>query len=194
MRFVLFVASRYLFSVRKQTFISLISIISMLGVALGVGALIVAIGIMNGFTQELRDKILGVNAHGIIASINGAVFNPDILVREVETVPGVVAATPFIYSEVMISTPAGAKGLILRGVNPASAKKVLGVWGRTLGWRSMSGNISMGGRVKRCPRHPASATTRITAKAKKMRNARVMMLDRRAGKQPASLRVQPGSG
>ena len=127
MRFVLFVASRYLFSVRKQTFISLISIISMLGVALGVGALIVAIGIMNGFTQELRDKILGVNAHGIIASINGAVFNPDILVREAEVVPGVVAATPFIYSEVMISTPAGAKGLILRGVNPASAKKVLGV-------------------------------------------------------------------
>ena len=129
MRFVLFVASRYLFSVRKQTFISLISIISMLGVALGVGALIVAIGIMNGFTQELRDKILGVNAHGILASINGVVFNPDILVREVETVPGVVAATPFIYSEVMISTPAGAKGLVLRGIDPASAKKVLGVLG-----------------------------------------------------------------
>ena len=127
MRFVLFVAVRYLLSARKQTFISLISIISMLGVALGVGALIVAIGIMNGFTQELRDKILGVNAHGIITSFHGAVFNPDTLVSQAESVPGVAAATPFIYSEVMISTPAGAKGLVLRGIDPASAKKVLGV-------------------------------------------------------------------
>ena len=127
MRFVLFVAARYLLSARKQTFISLISIISMLGVALGVGALIVAIGIMNGFTQELRDKILGVNAHGIITSLHGAVFNPEILVKQSESVPGVAAATPFIYSEVMISTPAGAKGLVLRGIDPASAKNVLGV-------------------------------------------------------------------
>ncbi|MBQ4133205.1 MAG: ABC transporter permease [Desulfovibrionaceae bacterium] len=127
MRFVLFVAARYLLSARKQTFISLISVISMLGVALGVGALIVAMGIMNGFTQELRDKILGVNAHGIITSLHGAVFNPNALVAESETVPGVEAATPFIYSEVMISTPAGAKGLVLRGIDPTSAKKVLGV-------------------------------------------------------------------
>ena len=127
MRFTLFVALRYLFSRRKQTFISLISVISMLGVALGVAALIVAIGIMNGFTKDLRDKILGVNSHGIIASSNGAVFNYQRLQAEVEKVPGVAGVTPFVYSEVMISNQSGAKGLILRGVDPKTARQVLAV-------------------------------------------------------------------
>ena len=127
MRFTLFVALRYLISRRKQTFISLISVISMLGVALGVAALIIAIGIMNGFTKDLRDKILGVNSHGIIASLNGAVFNYQRLQEEVEKVPGVRGVTPFIYSEVMISNQSGAKGLVLRGVDPKNAREVLAV-------------------------------------------------------------------
>ena len=127
MRFTLFVALRYLISRRKQTFISLISVISMLGVALGVAALIIAIGIMNGFTKDLRDKILGVNSHGIIASFNGAVFNYEKLQEEVEKVPGVRGVTPFIYSEVMVSNQSGAKGLVLRGVDPKSARQVLAV-------------------------------------------------------------------
>lgn len=127
MNFTFFVAVRYLFSRRKQTFISLISIISMLGVALGVCALIVAIGIMNGFGKDLRDKILGVNAHGIISSVNGAIFNYEVLRDEVAKVPGVAGVTPFVYSEVMLSTPDGAKGVVLRGVDPHTARKVLGV-------------------------------------------------------------------
>ncbi len=127
MRFTLFVALRYLVSRRKQTFISLISVISMLGVALGVAALIIAIGIMNGFTKDLRDKILGVNSHGIIASLNGAVFNYERLQEEVEKIPGVRGVTPFIYSEVMISNQSGAKGLVLRGVDPKNARQVLAV-------------------------------------------------------------------
>ena len=127
MRFTLFVALRYLVSRRKQTFISLISVISMLGVALGVAALIIAIGIMNGFTKDLRDKILGVNSHGIIASLNGAVFNYEKLQEEVEKIPGVRGVTPFIYSEVMISNQSGAKGLVLRGVDPKNARQVLAV-------------------------------------------------------------------
>lgn len=127
MRFIFFVAARYLFSARKQAFASLISIFSILGVAVGVCTMIVAIGIMNGFTNELRDKILGVNAHGIISSLNGAVFRYESMIEEVEKVSGVKAATPFIYSEVMVSTSSGAKGMVLRGVDPKTARNVLAV-------------------------------------------------------------------
>ena len=73
MSFSLFVAKRYLLARRKQTFISIIGIFSMLGVALGVGALIVTLGIMNGFTTDLRDKILGVNAHVMLMSYNQSI-------------------------------------------------------------------------------------------------------------------------
>ena len=68
MPFELFVALRYLFSRRKQTFIYIISIMSILGVALGVGALVVVLGVYNGLTTDMRDKIIGANAHGIVMS------------------------------------------------------------------------------------------------------------------------------
>ena len=68
MSFELFVALRYLFSRRKQTFIYIISIMSILGVAIGVGALVVVLGVYNGLTTDMRDKILGANAHAIVMS------------------------------------------------------------------------------------------------------------------------------
>ena len=70
MPFELFVALRYLFSRRKQTFIYIISIMSILGVALGVGALVVVLGVYNGLTTDMRDKIIGANAHGIVMSLS----------------------------------------------------------------------------------------------------------------------------
>ena len=63
MRFELFVALRYLFARRKQAFIYIISAMSVLGVAIGVAALVVVLGVYNGFTTDIRDKILGANAH-----------------------------------------------------------------------------------------------------------------------------------
>ena len=127
MSFSLFVAKRYLLARRKQTFISVISVFSMLGVALGVGSLIIALGIMNGFTTDLRDKILGVNAHAMLMSYNHTIPEDKNLEDTVRAVPGVKGVTPFIYSEVMVSTQSGVKGLVLRGVDPASAKSVLKV-------------------------------------------------------------------
>lgn len=121
-----FIARRYLFARRKQTFISVISIISVLGVGLGVASLIVAIGIMNGFTVELRDKILGINSHVMVMGKGRVTDTPG--VREaVAAVPGVTGVTPFIYSEVMISGNGGAKGLILRGIDPKTAPEVLSI-------------------------------------------------------------------
>ena len=127
MRFELFIALRYLLAQRRQTFISLISAISVLGVAVGVAALIIVMGIMNGFTTDLRDKIMGVNAHAMLLSYTNSMSASGELVDKVRAVPGVTGAMPFIYSEAMLSGPGGFKGLILRGIDPKSATDVLGV-------------------------------------------------------------------
>uniref|UniRef100_B8DSH6 Lipoprotein releasing system, transmembrane protein, LolC/E family n=1 Tax=Nitratidesulfovibrio vulgaris (strain DSM 19637 / Miyazaki F) TaxID=883 RepID=B8DSH6_NITV9 len=128
MSFELFVALRYLFARRRQTFISVISVTSILGVALGVASLIVVLGVMNGFTTDLRDKILGANAHGIVMSADrSGLGDAPQLIDKIRQVDGVRGATPFIYSEVMLSTPHGVKGLVLRGIDPQSAPSVLGI-------------------------------------------------------------------
>jgi lipoprotein-releasing system permease protein len=120
------VAVRYLFALRKQSFISVISLFAVCGVALGVAALIVVIGVMNGFTKDLQSKILGVNADIIVGGGVGGVHNPESLAEVIRTAPGVTGVTPFLYSEVMLSAPGGGvKGLALRGIDPHSAGKVL---------------------------------------------------------------------
>jgi len=126
MSFELFVALRYLFSRRKQTFIYIISLMSILGVAIGVGALVVVLGVYNGLTTDMRDKILGANAHGIVMAHVPSAFehNPD-LTQQVRAVKGVTGATPFIYTEVMLSAGGGVKGVVLRGIDPGSAPDVL---------------------------------------------------------------------
>ncbi len=126
MSFELFVALRYLFSRRKQTFIYIISIMSILGVAIGVGALVVVLGVYNGLTTDMRDKILGANAHAIVMSyIPSAFENRSDLLDRVRSVKGVTGATPFIYTEVMLSAGGGVKGVVLRGRDPQSAPAVL---------------------------------------------------------------------
>jgi lipoprotein-releasing system permease protein len=127
MRFELFVSLRYLLARRKQAFISVISLISVLGVAIGVASLIVVLGVMNGFSENLRDKILGLNSHLIIGSVKQNIEGYDRLVRKSLEVDGIVAATPFIYYEVMLSTPSGVKGVVLRGIDPRTAGTVLSV-------------------------------------------------------------------
>ncbi len=126
MSFELFVALRYLFSRRKQTFIYIISLMSILGVAIGVGALVVVLGVYNGLTTDMRDKILGANAHAIVMSYVPSAFEHDQdLTQRIRSVDGVIGATPFIYTEVMLSAGGGVKGVVLRGIDPASAPEVL---------------------------------------------------------------------
>ena len=126
MSFEFFVARRYLFSKQKQAFIYVISLMSVLGVALGVAALVVVLGVYNGLTTDMREKILGANAHGVVLSSlpDGFILDPEVMDRILDT-PGVKGATPFIYSEVMLSAGTGVKGLILRGIDPVGAPKVL---------------------------------------------------------------------
>ncbi|MBQ9537479.1 MAG: ABC transporter permease [Desulfovibrionaceae bacterium] len=127
MSFELFVAKRYLFARRKQAFIYVISIMAILGVALGVGALVVVLGVYNGMTTDMRDKILGANAHGVVLSYDPQTFGQAVnLPSIISRVEGVTGVTPFIYSEGMLSTPgSNAKGIVLRGIDVHSALKVI---------------------------------------------------------------------
>jgi len=125
MNFEFFVALRYIFALRKQSFIAVISLFAVCGVALGVAALIVVIGVMNGFTKDLRDKILGVNAHVVVSAFTGGIRDYQKVADICRAVPGVTGVTPFVYSEVMLSASGGVKGVVLRGIDPHSSDKVL---------------------------------------------------------------------
>ncbi len=129
MRFELFVALRYLFARRKQTFITVISIMAMLGVALGVGSLVIVLGVYSGFSKDIRDKILGANAQIIVSGVLPYNDYNEIIQRLVAT-DGVRAATPFLYAEGMISSPRGVKGLIIRGIDSSTAGGVIGMLGQ----------------------------------------------------------------
>jgi lipoprotein-releasing system permease protein len=125
MSFELFISYRYLKAKRKQTFISIITFISMGGVALGVMALIVVLAVMSGFENDLKNKILGLNSHVLVLSWDNTIKDYTQVAQRVETVPGVTAATPFILTQVMVSTGAQVTGAVLRGVDIRSAPRVI---------------------------------------------------------------------
>jgi lipoprotein-releasing system permease protein len=125
MNFELYISLRYLLAKRRQTFISLITLISIAGVAVGVTALIVVLAVMNGFQEDLRNRILGVTSHVVVGSYSGAMSNYEDVIANVEKEPGVIAATPFIYSQVMLTSGRSTSGAVLRGIEPLSASKVI---------------------------------------------------------------------
>jgi len=127
MNFELFVSLRYLLAKRRQTFISLITFISIAGVAVGVMALIVVLAVMNGFQDDLRNRILGITSHAIVGSFNGTFSDYQDLLEKVEKEPGVMAATPFIHAQVMISSGKSVSGALLRGIDPQTAARVINI-------------------------------------------------------------------
>jgi lipoprotein-releasing system permease protein len=127
MSFEWFVSRRYLRAKRKHKFISLISVISIAGVAVGVMALIVVLSVYTGFTEGLRDQIIGINSHILVQHYGMNLVQPDELQREVEAVPGVAATTPYIYGQALISSGQGSGGIVLRGIDPESAGAVINI-------------------------------------------------------------------
>lgn len=136
--FELFIALRYLFSRRGQTFIFIISLLSILGVAIGVGALVVVLGVYNGMSTDLRDKILGANAHGVVLSYDSNALGneKDRLLKDIKATRGITGAMPFIYSEGMLSAQGGVKGVVIRGIEPDNAREVLSML-KTIGEESL---------------------------------------------------------
>jgi len=124
MPFELFIGLRYLKAKRKSTFISLITLISVAGVALGVMALIIVLAVMTGFEEDLKEKILGTNAHIVVLNGAGAMQDYRETLKKLQGIDGVVAATPFIYNQVMLSSGKNVSGVVLRGIDVASDAKV----------------------------------------------------------------------
>lgn len=125
--FELFIGMRYLRAKRKQTFISIITIISVLGVMVGVMALVVVLSVMNGFRADLMSKILGVNSHVLVLNFGGGFKDYEKTRLKVSKIDGVVASTPFIYSQVMLNNSGNVSGSLLRGVDPESVGGVLSI-------------------------------------------------------------------
>lgn len=124
MPYEFFISLRYLKAKRKSAFISIITLISTAGVALGVMALIVVLAVMTGFELDLKDKILGTNAHIVVLGAGGGIDHYDSLLTRLGKYEGVVAATPFIYSQVMLTAGKNVSGVVLRGIDPDSDAKV----------------------------------------------------------------------
>ena len=119
------ISLRYLRARRKQVFVSIITFISIAGIFLGVAALIIVIAVMNGFETDLRTKILGINAHVMVMEKSGSMQDHPRVMAEVLQVPGVVAATPFIYSQAMLKYGNNVTGVVLRGLSLTDAHKVI---------------------------------------------------------------------
>jgi len=124
MPYELLIGLRYLRAKRKSTFISIITFISTAGVALGVMALIVVLAVMTGFEEDLKEKILGTNAHVVVLKNSGEIDDYPRVLDRLKRVEGVVAATPFIYSQVMLSTGPNVSGVVLRGIEPKTDAEV----------------------------------------------------------------------
>ena len=128
MYFELFLALRYLKAKRKQAFISIISIISVVGVMVGVMALIVVLSVMNGFRADLMSKIMSVNAHIQIKNYLGSFNNYNDTLDIIKGTEGVVAVTPSIADQVLVTTNEGySQPALLRGLDTKSADKVMDI-------------------------------------------------------------------
>jgi lipoprotein-releasing system permease protein len=112
------IALRYLLAKRKQAFISVISLISTLGVAVGVMALVIALALMTGLQQEVRDRILGSNPHVFVWKYGG-IGDYHAEAQKLQQVPGVVGAAPAILGRALVTSPAGEAFITIKGVDPA---------------------------------------------------------------------------
>jgi lipoprotein-releasing system permease protein len=118
----LFISLRYLRARRRQRSLSVITVISTAGVTVGVMALIVVMAVMSGFEFDLRSKILGTNAHiWVLRYGERGIEDPAAALQAIRQVPGVTAASPFTYSEVLLTVNGRSAGTVLRGIDLASA-------------------------------------------------------------------------
>ena len=126
MPYELFISKRYLSAKRKQVFVSVITFISIFGIFLGVAALIIVLAVMNGFEEDLRTKILGIKSHiELTTDLTGPMKDYQKVREKIADVEGVVASTPFIYSQAMIRSSNGVMGVVIRALDTQSAFKVI---------------------------------------------------------------------
>ena len=122
----LFVGLRYLRAKRRTKFVSFITLISLLGVALGVAALIVILSVMNGFEGELRSRLLSMSAHGYVTGSQQITKDWRSLVDDVVAEPGIAAAAPFVEMEGMIQSGRALEAVLVHGVDPDLEQQLSG--------------------------------------------------------------------
>jgi len=125
MRFELFVAARYLRARRRQAVVGLITVISVVGVAAGVAALIIALAITNGMRRDLQQRLVGSTAHvQLMRTAGDGISNWRPLMARLAALPHVTAVAPGLYGQVLISRGARSGGALIKGIVPADEAKV----------------------------------------------------------------------
>lgn len=128
MPYELMLAFRYLRSKRSWFITSLVNVMSVLGVFLGVTAMIIVLALMTGFHDELRARILGANSHLIMfSSQSGELRDPEAALETVRQIPDILGAAPFIYRKVMVVRSGRADGIVLKGIDPDQSDQVVDV-------------------------------------------------------------------
>lgn len=122
----LFIGLRYLRAKRRTRFVSFITLISLIGIALGVAALIVILSVMNGFEGELRDRLLSMTAHGTVSASEGGTSDWRGVAEEVLAEPGVVAAAPLVSMEGMIQSGRDLEAVLINGIEPSAERSLSG--------------------------------------------------------------------
>src|SRR5215213_3467971 len=125
---------RYLRARRREGFISVIAGFSFLGIMLGVATLIIVMAVMNGFRQELLDKILGLNGHLLVQPLDKPLTDWEELADRISKVPGVRLAAPIVEGQALASSPFNSSGVLVRGVRSGDLMKLT----------SISNNIKQG--------------------------------------------------
>jgi lipoprotein-releasing system permease protein len=124
MSYEFFIASRYLKAKRKQAFVSVITFISTLGIAIGVMALVIALALITGFQEDVQDKILGATSHIMVSDLSGeGMAGYEDLIDKVRGVKGIRVVSPIIYEMALISGPYKSKGGMLKGIDFELDKK-----------------------------------------------------------------------
>ncbi|MEA2824340.1 MAG: lipoprotein-releasing system permease protein [Alphaproteobacteria bacterium] len=118
------VAARYLRAKRQESFISVISGFSLVGIALGVATLIIVMSVMNGFRAELLGRILGLNGHLIVQSLTGNIPDYDALAARLRVIPGVTSAAPLIEGQVLVNAEGASFGGLVRGLETEDLKRL----------------------------------------------------------------------
>ena len=116
-----FIGLRYLRAKRREAFVSLLTLFSAIGIAIGVMTLDIVLAVMTGFEEDLRDRIVGFNPHVLVMNQFGPIDDHEVLLDAVRSVSGVKSASPFVYGHLMLSNRDHVTGVFVRGVLPDSA-------------------------------------------------------------------------
>ncbi len=150
MSYEFFIGLRYLRAKRKRGFISVITLISIIGITVGVMALIIVLSVMGGFEKDLREKIMGVNAHLVVMELGPGMEEHEAVAAEIAEVDGVTGVTAYIYGQAMLSTSGGVLGVVVRGVDTETIGNVTvlperivegGLEGLNVGFRNETGAL-----------------------------------------------------